>query len=77
MMIAQVQPLNIPTSSELTKAHDFLFAADMLVTDVKSLFFNSGDFAAAARLKDIQGRLADEIRAVERLIAAGKSVFHH
>ena len=24
----------------------------------------------AARLKDIQGRLADEIRAVERLIAA-------
>ena len=68
MTIAQVQPLNIPTASELTKAHDFLFEADMLVTDVKSLFFNSGDFAAAARLKDIQGRLADEIQAVERLI---------
>jgi len=77
MTIAQVQPLNIPTASELTKAHDFLFEADMLVTDVKSLFFNSGDFAAAARLKDIQGRLADEIRAVERLIAASKSVFRH
>ena len=77
MTIAQVQPLNIPTASELTKAHDFLFEADMLVTDVKSLFFNSGDFAAAARLKDIQGRLADEIRAVERLIAASKPAFRH
>jgi hypothetical protein len=45
----------------------FLGDADMLVTDVKSLFFNTGDFATAARLKDIQGRLADEIRALERL----------
>jgi hypothetical protein len=77
MTTAQVQPLNTPTASELTKAHDFLYEADLLVTDVKSLFFNSGDFAAAARLKDIQGRLADEIWAVERLIAASKSVFRH
>ena len=68
MTITQVQPLNIPTSSELTKAHDFLFEADMFVTDVKSLFFDIGNFATAARLKDIQGRLADEIQAVERLI---------
>ena len=77
MTMAQVQPLNIPTSSELMKAHDFLFEADMLVTDVKSLFFDIGNFATAARLKDIQGRLADELRTVERLIAASKSVFHH
>jgi len=77
MSIAQVQSLNIPTASELMKAHDFLFEADMLVKDVKSLFFNSGDFAAAARLKDIQGRLADEIRAVERLIAASKPNARH
>ena len=77
MTIAQVHPLNIPTASELTKAHDFLFEADLLVTDVKSLFRNSGNFAAAARLKDIQGRLADELRTVERLIAASKSVFRH
>ena len=75
MTIVQVQPLNIPTASELTKAHNFLFEADMLVTDVRALFFNSDDFAAAARLKDIQGRLADEICAVERLIAASKPVF--
>ena len=47
--------------SELTKAHDFLYEADLLVTDVKSLFRNSGDFVIAARLKDIQGRLADEL----------------
>jgi hypothetical protein len=74
MTVAQVQPLNTP---ELTKAHDFLYEADLLVTDVKSLFRNSGDFAMAARLKEIQGRLDDEIRAVERLIAAGKPAFSH
>jgi len=72
MTIAQVQPLNIPTASELTKARDFLWEVDMLIADVKLLFLNGGDFALAARLKDIQGRLADEIQAVERLIAAGK-----
>ena len=77
MTITQVQPLNIPTASELTKAHDFLHEADLLVTDVKSLFRNSGDFVIAARLKDIQGRLADEIRAVERLIAASKPSLRH
>jgi hypothetical protein len=77
MTTTQVQPLNTPTASELTKAHDSLYEADLLVTDVKLLFRNSGDFAIAARLKDIQGRLADEIRAVERLIASSKSVFRH
>jgi hypothetical protein len=73
----RTRKLNTPTASELTKAHDFLREADMLVTDVKSLFFNSDNFAAAARLKDIQGRLADEIRALERLIAATKPAFRH
>ena len=77
MMLTQVQPLNTPTTSELTKARDFLCEADMLVTEVKSLFFNTGDAATAARLKDIQGRLADEIQAVERLIAASKPGLHH
>jgi hypothetical protein len=77
MTTAQVQPLTTPTASELTKAYDFLFEADLLVTDVKSLFRNSGDFVIAARLKDIQGRLADEIQAVEQLIAASKSAFRH
>jgi hypothetical protein len=75
MTIARAQPLL--ADSELTKAHDFLYEADLLVTDVKSLFRNSGDFAMAARLKEIQGRLADEIQVLERLIAASKSVFHH
>jgi len=77
MAITRVQPLNILTASELTKAHNFLYEADLLVTDVKSLFRNSGDFVIAARLKDIQGHLADELRTVERLIAASKSIFHH
>jgi len=67
MAIAQVQPLNTVAAS---KAQDFLFEAHMLVTDVRSLFFNRDNFATAARLKDIQGRLADEIQVLERLIAA-------
>ena len=67
MTTARAQPLL--ADSELAKAHDFLYEADLLVTDVRSLFFNSGDFVIAARLKDIQGRLADEIQALERLIA--------
>ena len=75
--MAQAQPLNIPTTSKLTEARNFLCEAQVLVTDVRSLFFNGDDFATAARLKDIQGRLADEIWAVERLIAASKSAFRH
>ena len=77
MTITQVQPLNIPTASQLTVARDFLCEADMFVTDVRALFFNSYDFATAARLKDIQGRLADEICALERLIAATKPGLRH
>ena len=72
MTIAHVQPLNIFAAS---KARDFLREADMLVTDAKLLFLNTGDFATAARLKDIQGRLADEIQALERLIAASTPAF--
>jgi hypothetical protein len=75
--IAQVQPWDILTASELTKVRHLLCDADMLVTEVKSLFFNTGDFAFAARLKDIQGRLADEIQAVERLIAATTPGLRH
>ena len=75
MTTARAQPL-LP-DSELTKAHDFLFEAHMLVTDVKLLFLTSGHFVTAAQLKDIQGRLADEIRAVERLIAASKPGLRH
>jgi hypothetical protein len=67
MITARAQPL---TALELTKARDFLWEADMLLADVKLLFLNGGDFALAARLKDIQGRLADEIQVLERLIAA-------
>ena len=41
----------------------------MLVAGVRSLFLNMGDSTAAARLKDIEGRLQDEVQALERLIA--------
>jgi hypothetical protein len=68
MAINQIQPRNIFTASELTDARDFLAEADILVTDVKSLFLNRGEFTTADRLKDIQDRLASEIGAVERLI---------
>ena len=72
---ARARSLQTLDASQLSKAHDFLFEADLLLTDVKSLFFNDGDFAAAARLKDIQVRLADELRAVERLLAASKPAY--
>ena len=77
MPTTQIQPLNIPAAPKLAEARDFLCEADMLVADVKSLFFNAGDFAKAARLKDIQGRLADEIKAIERLIAASTPGLRH
>jgi hypothetical protein len=67
--MAEALHLDIPSASKLTEACGLLFEAHMLVTDVRSLFFNSDDFATAARLKDIQGRLADEIQALGRLIA--------
>ncbi len=68
MTAARAQPLL--ADSELTKGHDFLFEAHMLVTDVRSLFFNGDDFVTAARLKDIQGRLVREMLSIERLIEA-------
>ncbi|MFY9877675.1 MAG: hypothetical protein WAL20_18845 [Rhodomicrobium sp.] len=77
MTMAQVQPVNIPTASELTKARDFLSESAILVADVKSLLLDSSNFAMVARLKDIQGRLADEIWAVERLIAATAPSLYH
>ena len=68
--MAQTQPLNLPSASKLTEAREFLCEAAILVSDVKSLLAGSSNCATAARLNDIQGRLADEVQAVERLIAA-------
>ena len=73
----QALHLNIPSTSKLTEARDFLCEAAILVTDVKSLLSDSSHLAIAARLKDIQGRLADEIWAVERLIAATAPSLYH
>ena len=56
------------TAAELVAARDFLRQADMLVDGVRSLFFNIGNSAPAARLKDIEGRLQDEVHVLERLI---------
>jgi hypothetical protein len=75
--MAQALHLDISTPSKLTKAHDFLCESAILVADVKSLLSDSSNFAMVARLKDIQGRLADEIWAVERLIAATAPSLYH
>jgi len=69
--------LDIPTPSKLAEAREFLCEAAILVSDVKSLLADSGNCALAARLKDIQGRLADEIWAVEQLIAATAPGLYH
>ena len=50
------------TAPELIAARDFLRQADMLVDGVRSLFFNIGNSAPAARLNDIEGRLQDEVQ---------------
>jgi SepF-like predicted cell division protein (DUF552 family) len=77
MTMAQALALDIPTTSELTEARDFLCEAAILVTDVKSLLSDSSHLAIAARLKDIQVRLAGEIWAVERMIAATAPGLYH
>ncbi len=56
------------TATELVAARDFLRQADMLVDGVRSLFFNIENSAPAARLKDIEGRLQDEVQVLERLV---------
>ncbi len=77
MTMAQVLHFDIPTSLELTEARDFLSEAAILVTDVKSLLSDSSQLAMAARLRDIQARLVDEICAVERLLAATAPGLYH
>jgi hypothetical protein len=69
--------LETPTPSRLMDARDCLCEAILLVSDVKSLLSDSGNWAMASRLKDIHGRLADEIWAVERLIAAAAPGSYH
>jgi hypothetical protein len=69
--------VEMPTPSELTEARNFLCEATILVSDVKSLLAETGNCAMAARLKDIQGRLADEVCAVERLIATTAPGLYH
>jgi hypothetical protein len=75
--MAQALHLDIPTPSKLREAREFLCEAAILVSDVKSLLADSGNRTMAARLKDIQGRLADEIWAVERLIGATAPSLYH
>ena len=43
--------------SELTKARDFLCEAAMLVTDVKSLLSDSGNFAMVVRSRTFRAAL--------------------
>lgn len=59
--------------SELSTAHTFLRRAHLLVCDVASKFFNSGDSNSAARLRDIGNRLTDEIQHIDSLLRAPPS----
>jgi hypothetical protein len=63
------QPLTIV---ELTTAADALRQAEALVARVRGIFLTAGDYATAARVNDIIGRLADEVAAIERAIQAAK-----
>ena len=61
-----------PTISELTISRDALRQAEALAARVRGIFLSAGDHATAARLGDIAGRLADEVAAIDRSIAAAK-----
>ena len=61
-----------PTVVELTAAADALRQAEGLAVRVRGVFRAAGDYATAARLGDIAVRLADEVTAIERTIAAAK-----
>ena len=54
--------------SELSTAYTFMRQAHALVCDVAAKFFNVGDSDTAARLKDINHRLADEIQHIDKLM---------
>jgi hypothetical protein len=77
MTMAKALQQDMPTQSELAEAHDFLCEAAILVTDVNLLLSDSNHLAMASRLREIQGRLADEICAVERMIAAIEPGLYH
>jgi hypothetical protein len=60
---------------ELRAASSFLGQARLLVNGVGSLFFNS-DNDAAARMRDIELHLADEVEFVDRLIGQAEASKH-
>jgi hypothetical protein len=51
---------------ELIAARNFLRQAKRQVAATRSLFLGAGDHAAAARLKDIEVRIADEIQTISK-----------
>ena len=60
---------------ELRAASSFLRQARLLVHGVGSLFFNS-DNDAAARRRDIELHLADEVEFIDRLIGQAEASKH-
>jgi hypothetical protein len=60
---------------ELRAASSFLRQARLLINGVGSLFFNV-DKDAAARMRDIEMRLSDEVEFVDRLISAAEALKH-
>jgi hypothetical protein len=60
---------------ELRAACSFLRQARLLVNGVGALFFNV-DKDAAARMRDIELRLSDEVEFVDRLISQAEALKH-
>ena len=74
--IAEVQPRDILTASELTKVRDLLRDADMLVTDVKAILSDRGMSRrlTGSRILRVAVR---EMLAMERLIEASTPGLFH
>jgi len=60
------------TQAEMTDARDKLRAAGALVEDVRTVFLGGGYISGARTLLDVVEEIADEISALDKLIAEGQ-----
>lgn len=62
-----------PTPTELKTALGFLRQSHLAIMAVASLFFNTGNSEAAARLRAIDDRISEEIAFVDRQLGAANA----
>lgn len=61
------------TQAELTDARDSLRQAEIIIARIRGVFLSAGNIDGARLLNEVVGLLADEIAALDKTIAAGRS----